>query len=58
MADMISCNQCKQDGHPFVVPYDEIGQALMQQHLDSAHNQNRIPLQGDHKNLGPSDPNE
>lgn len=58
MADMISCNACKTAGTPFVVPYDEIGQALMHQHLQSEHNANRIPLQGDHKDLGPSDPNE
>jgi hypothetical protein len=51
MPDMISCNQCKADGHPFVVPYDEIGQALMQQHLTSEHQINRIPMQGDHRNL-------
>lgn len=57
MPDMISCNQCKHDGHPFVVPYDEIGQALMSQHLMSEHNLNRVALMGDHRDLS-KDENE
>lgn len=49
MPDMISCVQCKTDGSPFVVPYDEIGVALMRQHMQSEHQINRTPPQGDHR---------
>jgi hypothetical protein len=49
MPDMISCVQCKENSTPFVVPYDEIGVALMRQHMHSEHQLDRTPMQGDHR---------
>lgn len=34
---MYSCNLCKEQGEDFTAPADEIGAALMKQHLKSEH---------------------
>lgn len=43
MNESIECNECKGSERPFVVPYDEVGSAIMLGHL-AAHDRAKEPV--------------
>lgn len=56
MAANLNCEICRKEGVETLIPYDEIGVALMKQHLMSKHNLMWIIVSDEQREVEPDGP--